>query len=304
VIYVDDKLPTHPKIFRAGARLGTNGPAQAIAVFLAGLAYAREHLTDGFLPDRFVAACALVERPETVARVLADRRIKLWHRTRGGYQIHDYHDWNKKASEIKEKRERERIEKRGKRSGAKAVEKLLKSCASPICPPGTNLGPHALARPRTTYHDPRTTYPVPSNPEVEVGREGRSGTQSRSVAAPPRALSNQSALPPPSATQPARDGNLAVMVKLAHEAFDELHESEPTAEVVARVKELCAQRSIDYGRHPDVSPDVVRKAVESAAAQRTLVPVHPGRGGGPTGLSALADDFRLRLDAMRARKHA
>ena len=117
MLYVDDKLPRHPKIFRAGTMLGKNGAAQALAMFLDGLSYAREHLTDGFIPDDFVASCALVERGLVVAKVLVDRRVRLWHRVRGGYQIHDYHDWNRKASEIKDKREKERQKKAAQRAG-------------------------------------------------------------------------------------------------------------------------------------------------------------------------------------------
>lgn len=116
MLYVDDKLPSHPKIFRAGSMLGDNGPAQALAVFLAGLAYARDHLTDGFLPDKFVASCGLVQTPQVVANALCSRSVRLWHRSRGGYQIHDYHDWNRKASEIKEKREAERKKKAAQRA--------------------------------------------------------------------------------------------------------------------------------------------------------------------------------------------
>lgn len=116
MLYVDDKLPSHPKIFRAGSKLGQNGPAQALAVFMAGLAYARNYLTDGFVPDTFVASCGLVQTPQAVAQVLTSRGVRLWHRTRGGYQIHDYHDWNPKASEVKEKREKDRKKKAAQRA--------------------------------------------------------------------------------------------------------------------------------------------------------------------------------------------
>lgn len=116
MLYIDDKLPRHPKIFRAGERLGPNGGAQALALFLDGLSYAREHLTDGFVPDKFVASCGLIQTPQVVAHVLCSRTVRLWHRTRGGYQIHDYHDWNRKASDIKEKREKERLKKAAQRA--------------------------------------------------------------------------------------------------------------------------------------------------------------------------------------------
>lgn len=118
MIYLDDKLPTHPKIFKAGAMLGKNGPAQALSLFVAGIGYAREHLTDGFLPDQFVSSCGLVETPQSVAKALSSRAVRMWHRTRGGYRIHDFHVWNKKASEIKEKRERDRHRKAGRKNGA------------------------------------------------------------------------------------------------------------------------------------------------------------------------------------------
>lgn len=117
VLYIDDKLPMHPKMFKAGSILGENGQALALAMFVTGLAYAREHLTDGFLPDKFVSSCGLFQTPQSVARALSSRGVRLWHRTRGGYLIHDYHDWNRKASEIKDKREKERLKKARQRAG-------------------------------------------------------------------------------------------------------------------------------------------------------------------------------------------
>jgi hypothetical protein len=116
LLYLDDKLPTHPKIFRAGSMLGANGAAQALAVFVASLAYARDHLTDGFVPDGFVSSCGLVQTPQSVARALSSRSVRLWHRRPGGYLIHDYLDWNRKASEIRKKREQERKKKAKQRA--------------------------------------------------------------------------------------------------------------------------------------------------------------------------------------------
>jgi hypothetical protein len=136
VLYIDDKLPTHPKILKAGSRLGENGPAHALALFLAGLAYAREQLTDGFIPDQFVVGCPLVRRPLDVARVLADRRVSLWHKVRGGYLIHDYHDWNDKAQVLKDKRQKAREKKARQRAAAAAASPPV----SPILSPQDNRG--------------------------------------------------------------------------------------------------------------------------------------------------------------------
>jgi hypothetical protein len=145
VVYLDEQLPTHPKIYRAGELLGPNGAAQALALFVAGLAYAREHLTDGFLPARFVMTCGLVQTPQAVANALTSRGVRLWHRTRGGYRIHDFHDWNDKASEIKEKRAKQRDKKRRQRaSAARALNGV-----SPNLSPGDSLG-DSRARGTTT----------------------------------------------------------------------------------------------------------------------------------------------------------
>jgi hypothetical protein len=151
VIYVDEKLVTHPKIYRAGARLGPNGPAQALALFMAGLTYAREHLTDGFVPRDFVQSCGLVTTPASVAQVLSSKSVRLWHRAPGGYQIHDYHRWNKKASEIKEKREHERLKKAAQRAGRNGGAESMSRHVSPGDKSRTS---RARA---STNHDPLNT---------------------------------------------------------------------------------------------------------------------------------------------------
>jgi hypothetical protein len=151
VIYVDEKLVSHPKIYRAGARLGPNGAAQALALFIAGLSYAREHLTDGFVPRDFVRSCGLVTTPASVAQVLSSKSVRLWHRAPGGYQIHDYHRWNKKASEIKEKREHERLKKAAQRAARNGGAEHLSRQVSPGDKSWTS---RARA---STNHDPLST---------------------------------------------------------------------------------------------------------------------------------------------------
>ena len=151
MIYVDEKLVSHPKIYRAGALLGPNGAAQALALFIAGLSYAREHLTDGFVPRDFVRSCGLVTTPASVAQVLSSKSVRLWHRAPGGYQIHDYHRWNKKASEIKEKREHERLKKAAQRAARNGGAEHLSRHVS--------LGDNSwTSRARaSTNHDPLST---------------------------------------------------------------------------------------------------------------------------------------------------
>ena len=117
-MYLTDDLPSHPKILRAGGLLGTHGADRALALYVAAIAYARKHMTDGFLPDAFVVN----SRGEKVAKALSDSGINLFRRVRGGYVIHDFHDYNRSAKEEKDfrRKERERVATwRAKQQGRK-----------------------------------------------------------------------------------------------------------------------------------------------------------------------------------------
>jgi hypothetical protein len=96
--------------------IGKHGIARALAMYFAGVAYARRYLTDGRLPSR-VTDFTHDEDPDKIARVFVHRKVKLWHRDRKGYVIHDYLDWNLSASRIKELRslgaERQRRHRNG-----------------------------------------------------------------------------------------------------------------------------------------------------------------------------------------------
>ena len=117
MLYLDDRLPSHPKMIRAGARLGACGTGQAFLLYVLGIAYARSNLTDGYVPSEYVSSCGLVSTPQAVANVLASRGVRLWRKVKGGFQIHDYHDWNPKASTVKQKRAKDRRRKATERAG-------------------------------------------------------------------------------------------------------------------------------------------------------------------------------------------
>jgi hypothetical protein len=117
MLLIDDRLPTHPKILKAGQLLGNGGVSQAFHMYVMGLAYARQNLTDGFIPDGFVLSCGAVSKSSLCAKALSARGIGLWRKVHGGYQIHDFHRYNPKASDVKEKRERDRLRKQAERHG-------------------------------------------------------------------------------------------------------------------------------------------------------------------------------------------
>jgi hypothetical protein len=74
-------------------------------LYLAGLVYAANQLTDGLIPERalrFIASTADVANCQDFAKQLLD--VGLWDATDEGYMIHDYLDWNPSREQVEETR--------------------------------------------------------------------------------------------------------------------------------------------------------------------------------------------------------
>jgi hypothetical protein len=101
---VDDRVRTHPKIVQAG-------PVAAWFWFC-GICYCREHLTDGFIADAMLPTLAPgVTSWKKCAEALVGSG--LWHRAQGGYQVHDFLEWNPSRASVMEQREKDNARKRG-----------------------------------------------------------------------------------------------------------------------------------------------------------------------------------------------
>lgn len=89
---------------------------RAAWLYVCGLCYANEHLTDGFIPaEVLMVAAPGVKRPEVLAQKLAESG--LWHIAEGGWQIHDYGDHQRTSTQVKETRRKDRERKARKESG-------------------------------------------------------------------------------------------------------------------------------------------------------------------------------------------
>lgn len=115
---VDDRFPNHPRAVKAGP-CGRD-------LYIAGLCYAKSHLTDGFIPEDAVATLAPGNPWRRSRDALVGSGCGLWERVPGGYRIHDYHEYNERAEEEKARleagRKRKRDWIRGRRSGRRAVD--------------------------------------------------------------------------------------------------------------------------------------------------------------------------------------
>lgn len=94
-VRLDDSFFRHPKAVEAGK--------DGRSLFLAGLCYCGQQLTDGWISQKVlpqVASDAGVKL--SVARVLES--VRLWDEGLGGFWVHDYLDYNPSAKDVKEAR--------------------------------------------------------------------------------------------------------------------------------------------------------------------------------------------------------
>jgi hypothetical protein len=91
---VDDSFHAHPKV------LATE--ADALGLWVVAGAWSSAHLTDGFVPDH--ALQRLLPDSATLAKKLIT--AGLWRKVRGGYQFHDWNDFQPSASDVRTMREK------------------------------------------------------------------------------------------------------------------------------------------------------------------------------------------------------
>lgn len=106
-VSIDDQFHDHPKAEQVGP-LGRD-------LFVAGLEYANRNLTDGFIPKatagRLVSffeipGIGVTVNPYDVVQLLLD--AGMWHEVEGGFQIHDYLDFQPSSAEVERRREQKR----------------------------------------------------------------------------------------------------------------------------------------------------------------------------------------------------
>jgi hypothetical protein len=105
--YVDDSFHSHPKLWDA--------PDCAIALWVRAGSWCAHYLTDGFVPERMVPYWT--RNPEEAVKELVARGI--WEAAEGGYQFHDWEDWNPSRENVLARRQYEAERKRRYRERTK-----------------------------------------------------------------------------------------------------------------------------------------------------------------------------------------
>jgi hypothetical protein len=144
---IDDGFYDHPKVLEAGN--------EAIGLFCRVLSYCGKQLTDGFTPER---VAAFLGKRRAIDKLV---EVGLWECVEGGYQVHDYLDYNRSREDVEadragnaERQRRWRENRRNKRSnaGTDTVTNGRPDPTRPDPPPPPKSSP---SRGRTTDPDIR-----------------------------------------------------------------------------------------------------------------------------------------------------
>ena len=261
-----DDIAHHRKFILAGQQIGgPAGASRALAVWVGAIGYARTGLTNGIVHDAFLTNFSLDPDAKLIAKVLSLSRIRLFHRVRGGYRIHDFDEHNGSIDKMRRRRELARERQRRHRSRLPVENSNGGEPFDAVTPNVTRDKGRDLARARVEGKGKgvRTgasrVLSVSETPEVPKREQRPVG----------RATSAGANLTPQQTHDltraPAADGNYAVIEKLAHTVLEELHPTDPESpDVVETLKRKCAQLGINY----TANPQIVRRALASVAARQ------------------------------------
>jgi hypothetical protein len=138
----------------------------AFRLWVCGLVYCTKNLTDGFVPESEIQFFRLKakNRAPLIAELCTPQtslgKGPLWHRVEGGYQMHDYHDWNDSRDEVLRQRAKakERMDRhRGKRTFPRVVNGAMNTICNAVADALRTTNDSA----NETDHEQVSTYHVP-----------------------------------------------------------------------------------------------------------------------------------------------
>jgi hypothetical protein len=150
-VRIDDQIAHHPKFIAAGPI--------AAWLWVCGNAYCNKYLTDGFIPAAAIRTIGVVTNASKWAEQLVE--VNLWERVDGGYRVHDFHDHNPSAADVRTRREQDRLRKRQGESG-NGSSPALSGAESEQIPTGIHAESGEIPRARAQV--PVPSRPFPSNP--------------------------------------------------------------------------------------------------------------------------------------------
>lgn len=234
---LDDKANDNPKL-----RLLSD---PAWRMWGCGVIYCQAHLTDGFIPAGMIHEFGVKAKnreavAEELCRALIPGKGPLWEKADGGYQMHDYLDWNPPKERILADREKaeERLN-RHKERRKNGVANAVLNVAVNVFQSAHGSGLEHLSA--TTYHSTeeqeRAVARTQSLNAVEIRMARRARSRETTDGKPP----------------------VRVIAALARHILSESPDLDE-GELMERVKRACARANLEYA-------GVVGHAIDRARAQ-------------------------------------
>ncbi|WP_431999283.1 hypothetical protein [Streptomyces sioyaensis] len=151
-VRLDDRFPSHRKVALLSDK--------AFRLYVSGLCWASENLTEGLIQDRELTLVARVRGIKSAARELED--AQLWDRVEGGWCIHDFLEYNPDRAKVKADREANaarqqayRDRKKAEREARKAAEDTARNGdRNGVTPPVRNGGSNGTPSPSPSPASP------------------------------------------------------------------------------------------------------------------------------------------------------
>jgi hypothetical protein len=99
-VRVDASLASNHKVL---ALMSEKGGDHALNVFIFGLGHCAQHGTDGFIPA--IALGLIHGKPRDAAMLV---QVGLWHELPGGYEVHDYREFQPSDEESQKRSDKAR----------------------------------------------------------------------------------------------------------------------------------------------------------------------------------------------------
>ncbi len=243
---VESAFPNHRKIHAAGEALGGAGRGRVLALWMLGAAYAVDALRDGFVPFGVMEDKRFDLKPLEVIAAMV--KAGLLHRAPGGYQIHDFNDYNPRAADIIAKRKADLARKHA--HGAKvAPDTAEKSPIRKTIPRGIRV---ESAKNRSV------SEAIPNGAPAEKVALARAPARARSDPDPQDQKQDQEQRENRAQRLAESDANYPVLLRLCHDCLKSGFSFDRIGELNSEIKTRAAKARIDYG--PSVLDAVLKSA--------------------------------------------
>lgn len=156
-IRVDDHFADHPKVMALG-----NDRLAGLGLWHVAASYCARYLTDGYVPASHVKPQA---HPRLIAKMVA---VKLFSPVEGGYQLHDWLEYNPSRSAVHQARSKKQAagqaggqasaQARGEANGAANAQAKSKPVPVPVPQPVSEVLSNVLGNGAEPWVDPIELY--------------------------------------------------------------------------------------------------------------------------------------------------